>query len=516
MSILWCTLTETMMKRWRDDEKKVVVEALSGKADGMFRWVFCQLDTPRQCLPSSVRQTLDELPESLDETYERIVMDIKKANSAHAYCMLQCLTVAIRPLSVAELAELLAFDFDAAKGGIPELNSKWRWEDHEQAVLSTCSSLITIVPTYGSPVVQFSHFSVKDFLMSDRLATSMKDLSQYHIVAEGASTLIARACLGVLLQGTADENGVATPLARYAAEHWVTHTQVGNVVSRIRDGMEYLFDPDRPYFSAWLKLYNIDNRPWVSELDRKIQPGAVPLYHASFCGLHEMAEHLALKYPQYVNAIGGRAGTALHSASAPGHVEVVRSLLKCGVYVDTCGVWDQSPPLLASYAGCHNVVQCLLDHGADANFEDRRHSTPLSDAAMRGHLEIVQVLLEHNAHVNSRDNNGSTPMHKACSYPDPKGDYPQIVRLLLEHGANPNARNNKCRTPLHVVSLSSLVSSLRLEVARILSAHGADLGAEDEEGMTPSQVASTYGDDKLARLLSVETLPQVVSSNAVS
>ncbi|KAH9175541.1 hypothetical protein EDB89DRAFT_2240973 [Lactarius sanguifluus] len=151
--------------------------------------------TLRQCLPSSVRQTLDGLPESLDETYERIVMDIKKANSAHAYRMLQCLTVAIRPLSVAELAELLAFDFDAAKGGIPELNSMWRWEDHEQAVLSTCSSLITIVPTYGSPVVQFSHFSVKEFLMSDRLTTSTKDLSRYHIVAEDANTLIARACL---------------------------------------------------------------------------------------------------------------------------------------------------------------------------------------------------------------------------------------------------------------------------------------------------------------------------------
>ncbi|KAH9028675.1 ankyrin repeat-containing domain protein [Lactarius pseudohatsudake] len=507
--------SETMMKRWREDEKKMVVEALSEKADGMFRWVFCQLDTLRQCLPSSVRQTLDELPESLDETYERIVMDIKKANSAHAYRMLQCLAVAIRPLSVAELAELLAFDFNAMKGGIPELNSNWRWKDHEQAVLSTCSSLITIVPTYGSPVVQFSHFSVKEFLMSDRLATSTKDLSRYHIVAEDASTLIARACLSVLLQDTVDENGAATPLARYAAEHWVTHAQAGNVVSRIRDGMEYLFDPDRPYFSAWLKLYNIDNRPWVSELDSKIQPRAVPLYNAAFCGFHGIAEHLALKYPQYANAIGGRAGTALHSASAPGHVEVIRSLLRCGVDVDTCGVWDRSPLLLASYAGCLNVVQCLLDHGADANFQDRRHSTPLSDAAMRGHLKIVQVLLDHNADVNSQDNNGSTPMHKACSYLDSKGDYPQIVRLLLEHGANPNARDNKRRTPSHVVSLSGLVSSLRLEVAHILLAHGADVGAEDEEGMTPSQVASTYGDDKLARLLSVETLAQV-SSNAVS
>jgi hypothetical protein len=118
-----------------------------------FRWVYCQLDKLRQCLPSSVRQTLEELPESLDETYERIVMDIKRTNKAQAYRMLQCLAVAIRPLSVAELAELLAFEFDATKEGIPKLNADWRWEDHEQAVLSTCSSLITIDYAHDEPVV---------------------------------------------------------------------------------------------------------------------------------------------------------------------------------------------------------------------------------------------------------------------------------------------------------------------------------------------------------------------------
>ncbi|KAF8261137.1 hypothetical protein EI94DRAFT_1705763 [Lactarius quietus] len=219
--------SETMMKRWREDEKKMVVEAVSEKADGMFRWVFCQLDTLRQCLPSCVRHTLEQLPESLDETYERIMMDIQKANKGQAYRMLQCLAVAVRPLSVAELAEILAFEFDAANGGTPKLNANWRWEDHEQAVLSTCSSLITIVTSdYDYPVVQFSHFSVKEFLMSDRLST--KDISRYHIILEDANTLLASACLGVLLQGPVDENGAATaPLARYATENWVSHAQRG-------------------------------------------------------------------------------------------------------------------------------------------------------------------------------------------------------------------------------------------------------------------------------------------------
>ena len=108
--------------------------------------MFCQLDVLRKCLPSSLRRTLMELPESLEETYERIVKDIKKVNHADSYRMLQCLAVAIRPLSIAELAQVLAFDFDASttKDGIPKLNPKWRWNDHEQTVLSTCSSLVTV------------------------------------------------------------------------------------------------------------------------------------------------------------------------------------------------------------------------------------------------------------------------------------------------------------------------------------------------------------------------------------
>ncbi|KAN0130227.1 hypothetical protein V8E53_011984 [Lactarius tabidus] len=108
--------SEMMMMSWRNDEKKMVVEALSENADGMFRWAFYQLDTLRQCLPSSVRLT------------QPILKDIRKSYIAPAYRLLQCLAVAIRPLSVADLAELLAFYFATAnmvKRGIPELNPNW-------------------------------------------------------------------------------------------------------------------------------------------------------------------------------------------------------------------------------------------------------------------------------------------------------------------------------------------------------------------------------------------------------
>ena len=474
--------------------------------------MFCQLDALRQCLPSSLRRTLAELPESLDETYERIVKDIKKGNRVDAYRMLQCLAVAVRPLSVAELAEVLAFDFDASttKGGILKLNSKWRWEDHEQAVLSTCSSLITIVPTDDSPIVQFSHFTVKEFLLSDRLASSAKNISQYHIALEDANTLIAKASLGVLLRDPVDESGAATspsPLAQYAAEHWVAHAKVENVASRIRIGMESLFDPVRPYFSAWIRLHNADDRIWMQGLEiKRLVPEAASLYHAAFIGFHKIVEHLILKYPHHVNAISGGGGTALHSASAlhAGHVEVLHSLLKYGADVNARGAWGSSALQLASINRNCNAVQCLLDHGADPSFQDDGlwHLTPLSLAATFGFVEIVRVFLEHGTDANLRDNDGLTPIHNACS-DDPSGN--SLVRLLLEHGADPNARDNTGRTPLHLLAshpkyAADRVLSLRLDIARALLAHGADVDAEDEEGRTPSRVALASGQTELAQL----------------
>ena len=166
-----------------------------------FRWVFCQLEVLRYCFPSSVRYKLDELPETLDETYERMLRGIQKAKRDHARHLLQCSMVAACPLRIAELAEVLAIDFRTARcNGISKLNINWQLEDHQYAVLSTRSSLITVVDQEDTQVVQFSHFSVKEFLTSPRLARSNSDASRFHIPFEPAHAILAKACLGVLLR----------------------------------------------------------------------------------------------------------------------------------------------------------------------------------------------------------------------------------------------------------------------------------------------------------------------------
>ena len=135
----------------------------------------------RHCHDPSVRQTLYQLPESLNETYLRALSQIPQVNKLHAYRMLQYLLVAVRPLRLEELSELLAVKFDAVSGEIQEYRAAWGLEDHTQVVLSACSSLVTIVNDSwpNRKVIQFSHFSVKEFLMSDRLTSMLGDFSRF-------------------------------------------------------------------------------------------------------------------------------------------------------------------------------------------------------------------------------------------------------------------------------------------------------------------------------------------------
>jgi hypothetical protein len=129
-------------------------------------------------------------------------------------------------------------------------------------VLSTCSSLITIVDDGWSQVVQFSHFSVKEYLTSDRLANAGRGVSCYHILAESAHTILAQACLGVLLRlddHVDKENAGDIRLANYAAEHWVDHAWFKDVSSRVQDAVEVFLDADKPHHAACLRLHRIDD-----------------------------------------------------------------------------------------------------------------------------------------------------------------------------------------------------------------------------------------------------------------
>ncbi len=160
-------------------------------------------------------------------------------------------------------------------------------------MLSTFSSLIAVAHDGESRLVQFSHFSVKEFLTSDRLAAAVGDISFHHVVLEPAHTILVQACLGVLLRldGSIRETSVQRfPLAENAAEHWVDHALFENVSSQVKDGMEDLFYLEKPHFSRWIRIHDVDNNPWELA-DNQTRPErleAAPVYYATFCGFPDM------------------------------------------------------------------------------------------------------------------------------------------------------------------------------------------------------------------------------------
>ncbi|KAH9957784.1 hypothetical protein BC827DRAFT_1157101 [Russula dissimulans] len=239
--IRWFVNSDSKARKWKREDKEYVIEKLSERADGILR----------RCPPPLIRQALDELPATLDETYERTLLDINEDNQGYAHRLFQCLVVSFRPLRVEELAELLAFKFE--EGRAPIFRRDCRSEEPRDAVLSTCSSLIAVVDVDGSAIVQFSHFSVKEYLTSARIAEGQ--VLQYHIPLEPAHTLITQACLSILLQlddRMTKEQIKDFPLAGYAARYWVEHAKVNNVLSQTEDMAKRLFDPRGSHFSAWL------------------------------------------------------------------------------------------------------------------------------------------------------------------------------------------------------------------------------------------------------------------------
>ena len=474
--------------------------------------MFCQLEVLRSCFPLNIRRVLQDLPESLDNTYERILGDILKANPDRAYRLLQYLTVATRPVSVDELAEVLALNFSETKDGIPVLNKDWRWGDKQRVVLAACSSLIVLVNSYDDNLrkntcfVRFAHFSVKEFLTSKRLANIKADISRFHIRLEPAHTITARSCLAILLQSDHNVRTNSTSaLYNYAAQHWVDHVHFGNESLRIEYGMRPLFDPAKPYFTAWLNSYDPDVE-WTSFLrDDSDSFQSFPqrskftslgeddaplcLYYAALCGFHDLTGYLITKYPQHVNATIGLNKSPLVAALRNRCIQVAALLHLHGAVLP---IGHNGRTLLhaASADGLVDVAQWLLDIGADANAQADSRGTPLYIAAMNGHSEIVRILLGHGADVNLKAAamENYTPLHKASS-----GGHLNVVQLLIEHGADVHARDKNQLTPL--------LYAKNAETMQLLIKNGADVRAQDESQSTPLHLASSRVNAAIVQLL---------------
>jgi hypothetical protein len=387
-------------------------------------------------MPSSIRKALNELPITLDDTYERMLQGIPKEKFEHASRLFQCIVAALRPLCVEELAEIFAIDF--GPNSSPNLVAGWRPDNPGEAVLSTCSTFITIIDDGDSKIVQFSHFSVKEFLTSDRLQMSnVGNMRQYYIPLAPAHAILARACVTVLLQADSEEDEErfrALPLGTYAIENWVRHARFEGVASRIQDSLAHLFDPKMPYFKPRILLRCVDTMTDVYPIQRTFFSDApdtlTPLFLAVFCGFTGLAKYLIITHALDVNAECGDSSTPLLGTSINGQIDSARMLLDNGAHVNAQDSYGWTPLYSASWFRHVELAKLLLEQGANPNARTNDQDTPLCMASECGLLEIVRALLDHGADVNAQGRDSLTPYQIVT-----RNEHRDVAQLLLERGA---------------------------------------------------------------------------------
>lgn len=94
--------------------------------------------------------------------------------------------------------------------------------------------------------------------------------------------------------------------------------------------------------------------------------------------------------------------TALIAACHADSEEIVEMLLDKGADVNAQSGNQGSALRLASLLGYEKVVEMLLGKGADVNAQSKRFGSALQEASRNGHEVVVEILLDKGADVNSR------------------------------------------------------------------------------------------------------------------
>ncbi|KAM0802159.1 ankyrin repeat-containing domain protein, partial [Usnea florida] len=524
------------LRRWlKHPEVQLEIEdMLVEKAAGMFRWAACQLDSLGNCfdLPR-LRQALASLPRTLDDTYARILCTIDENYSDYnmqILKLLQWLTFSARPLRLEEFVETFAIDTNKTPRFDPE-----RRLPEPRDVLTLCSSLITLSghddddsdgeSDTGSSFayVRLAHFSVKEYLVSDRIrggAASrflnwirIHDLDQYgkqelrlkiddlasplyYAALAGISEpvkLLIEAGKGVNVQG--GKYGNALQAASYSGRTDIVQMLLDNGADIDTQGGEYGSALQAASFCGYINIVQLllDNGADINAQDGHYGNA---LQVASSYGEIDIVQFLLDKGAD-INSPSETFGSALQAASCHGHINIVQLLLDNGADINAQGgYYGRRPALLVSIQRGHeNVVKLLLEKGTDVNrvAEPSTLATVLQAASARGHETIVKMLLENGADVNGVAETAT--FGSALEAASVLG-HETIVKILLENGADINARAGHFQTPLIGACYYGKEKTVQLLLDK-----GADTSAQGGEKDSAVEVAARWGHENIVKML---------------
>ena len=162
-----------------------------------FQWVVCQLDALKECTCQyELNFALNDLPETLNETYERILSKISRQHREKALLVFNWLILVQHHKVFPEFSTLAdIFGVDRERQQYDEQQCL----QTPQQLLKICGSLIKLEPSidddsapYYDPYVQFSHRSVQEFFLANRIGNP--NLKVFNVTERLAAQMLVIAC----------------------------------------------------------------------------------------------------------------------------------------------------------------------------------------------------------------------------------------------------------------------------------------------------------------------------------
>jgi hypothetical protein len=395
------------------------------KADGTFRWVQCQLELlAQQRKPTEIRRALQTVPPTLEETYCNILLRIPQEDRALAREVLMWLTIGIRAMHFDELCDAVVVEEDTRT--LSEDDRLLNPED----ILHICQSLVSYNAETG--LVTLAHSSVPMYLTSQQIQAS--PASFFYLDPAVSQDIITRKCLTYLLyddfargylndKDKIDQRFDLWPLLNYCAVCWPVYAGRMDRRGLNKDTQQLalrLFNTAhldrRGNLGVWIQAYLPDD-------NMKIE-NATALYYASRFGLYSVVKLILLvEGPVDMEVQAGRRGsTPMHCAAAFGLTDIVELLLQNGADAKETNIFGESGLMWAVGNGHNDVVELLLDAGADPLLCDANGCNSL-EYLMRSvgpWIKVILRVLEDNNLVNDLTKEQSIYVSR----------YVQILRLL--------------------------------------------------------------------------------------
>lgn len=250
--------------RTRDpDLKKEIMDRLVEGAEGMFRWVACQLDYLCELnTDKAIRRGLNSLPPTLFATYERILDRVNTSNSDTQKLVQSVLTWVVcskEPLSTKELLEAVSIsdgDTELDHDAMPD----------EEGILRWCSSLVRRTP--NGDRLELAHFTVEEFLRAIDGSEPRSPYARYKISPEEENLPLAKLCLTYLLfKDFRDIEWTGMEELKeffdkysfygYCSAYWSEHSLAHRADGGLLDLVKILFDPSKTgNFICWSRYWS--------------------------------------------------------------------------------------------------------------------------------------------------------------------------------------------------------------------------------------------------------------------